>query len=64
MFRFIDSMRFMKAALDSLVDNLICNLYNIKCKHCKDYRNCEKGKVDSNESCQMFNACKNMIRLL
>ena len=57
-------MRFMKAALDSLVDNLICNLYNIKCKHCKDYRNCEKGKVDSNESCQMFNACKNMIRLL
>ena len=34
--RFIDSARLMNDSLDSLVDNLACNLYNVTYKHCME----------------------------
>ena len=40
--RFIVSVRFMNGSSDSLVDNLKCNLYNTKCKHCIKYNDCKK----------------------
>ena len=53
----------MNDSLDSLVNNLKCNLYNTKCKHCmkcKACKKCEKCKDSFSEWCEMCKACKKL----
>ena len=53
----------MNGSLDSLVNNITCNLYNTNCKHfmkCKDCKKCEKCKDKWSEWCEMCNSCKKL----
>ena len=46
--------------LDPLVDNLTCNLYYTKCKHCMKCKDCKKYwkyKVNDIEWCEICKAC-------
>ena len=58
--RFVDNVRLINDSLDSAVGNLLCNLYNAKCRYwmkCKDCKKCENWKDDGNawyEKCKPF----------
>ena len=56
--RFIDSARFMKASLDSLVYNLLNKNISRKCRHYKNCKECKEYHEYNNDSVDWCNEMK------
>ena len=50
--RFIDSVTLMNDSLDSLINNLTCDLCDIECKNWIKYKNCKKYEKCKNNGKQ------------